>query len=99
LPHAFRIRPREPGDDAALVDIERRAVELFRPYYPKIADDPFASVEAMAALLAGNETHDPRSGTAAPARTLMCRQSAASSPAPDTVSQQLGPMMGIVHAA
>jgi len=54
LPSGYRIRPRRPDDDAALVTVERNAVELLRSYYPAIADDPFGSVEALQKLLAGH---------------------------------------------
>ena len=46
------MRPRRTGDDASLVEVERRAAELFRPWFPAVADAPFGTVETIQPLFA-----------------------------------------------
>lgn len=49
----YIIRPREvPADDRALLDIEKRATELFRPYgYDFVADAPYRTVEWLRGVM------------------------------------------------
>lgn len=53
---SYSIRPHRPEDDAALLNIENRAAQLFRAHgYPQVADAPFPDVEALRAMMIGHE--------------------------------------------
>jgi ribosomal protein S18 acetylase RimI-like enzyme len=57
LPHGYSLRPRREADDAALLAIENRAAEMFRPHgYGAVADNPFPDVASMQPLLSLGET-------------------------------------------
>lgn len=54
-PAGYAIRERRAGDDPALLGIENRAAQLFRDHgYPEVADNPFAGVEDLRAMMAGH---------------------------------------------
>jgi GNAT superfamily N-acetyltransferase len=54
LPDGYRVRSYRDADAAALVRIENRAAELFRPYgFPEMADSPIPDVAFFENYIAG----------------------------------------------
>ena len=54
IPAGYSLRRRIESDDATLVAVEQRAAGLFRHHgYPRIADEPVATLAELRALMAG----------------------------------------------
>lgn len=56
LPAGYRLRPLEPEDREALVEVENRAAALFRLHgYSQVADNPIPDVPFLDTVFAGAE--------------------------------------------